>query len=156
MEPTDEFRTFGKKLPYQEPAGFFDQISEKTLRQAKIREQNRIKIRTIWRTVAVAASLSSLVLLSYFMLEPEKPGTNQIALTQQPVNQQQTTAPEITKKPKLAQTKKVVNEKEPERVVEKENPDENISDLMADLSDEELQQLAARYEADPIINDSEQ
>ena len=155
MEPKDEFRNIGKKLPYQEPVGFFDQISEKTLRQAKIREQNHKKNRTLWRTVAVAASLSALALLSYFMFEPEAPVTNPIALQQKPVNQSLVIVPELIKKPKTTEAKKTLRKNAPEKLDVTGNADEKISDVMADLSDEELHQLAVMCEADPFITDSE-
>lgn len=152
MDPTDEFRDFGKKMPYQEPTGFFDQFSEKTLQQAKRREQNRKKSLVVWRTVAVAASLSALALLGYFMFEPEKPETSQIVQEKQPVEQPQIKNQEIIKQPEVSEIKKAV----PEKVVEKESNTEEISDVLADLSDEELLQLAAMYKTDPFISESEQ
>ena len=156
MEPADEFRDFGKKLPYREPTGFFDQFSEKTLQQAKRREQNRKKEVVLWRTVAVAASLSALALLGYYLLEPEKPVNNPIVLEQQPVEQPQIKNQELRKQPKVAEIKKVTPEKIQETIAAKENYTEEIVDVLADLSDEELLQLAAMYKADPFISESEQ
>lgn len=156
MEPTDEFRDFGKKLPYQEPAGFFEQLSEKTLQQAKLREQNRRKSLVLWRTVAFAASLSALAILGYYMLEPEKPVTNQIVQEQQPVEPPQLKNQPIVKQPEVAEIKKVAPDKVLEKIEEKEINAEDIGDVLADLSDEELVQLAAMYKADPFISESEQ
>jgi len=156
MEPTDEFRDFGKKLPYQEPEGFFEQLSEKALQQAKLREQNRRKSLVLWRTVAVAASLSALAILGYFMFEPEKPVTNQIVQEQQPVEPPQLKNQAIIKQPEVAEIKKVAPEKVLEKIEEKEINTEDIGDVLADLSDEELVQLAAMYKADPFISESEQ
>jgi flagellar biosynthesis/type III secretory pathway M-ring protein FliF/YscJ len=156
MEPTDEFRDFGKKLPYQEPTGFFDQLSEKTLNQAKLREQHRRKTVVLWRTVAVAASLSALALLGYFMFEPERPVNNPIVQEKQPVEQQIVPKQEIPEQPEVAEIKKAVPEKVSEKIVAKENNTEEIADVLADLSDEELSQLAAMYKADPFISESEQ
>lgn len=156
MDPTDEFRDFGKKMPYQEPTGFFDQFSEKTLQQAKRREQNRKKSLVVWRTVAVAASLSALALLGYFIFEPEKPETSQIVQEKQPVEQPQIKNQEIIKQPEVSEIKKAVPEQVPEKIVAKENDTEEIDDVLADLSDEELAQLAAMYKADPFISESEQ
>jgi len=154
MEPTDEFRNFGKKLPYQEPAGFFDQLSERTLQQAKRREQSRRKTLVLWRTVAVAASLSGLALLSYFMFEPERPVANQIVQEKHPVEQQIIQKQEIAKQPEIiAETKKATV---PEKVIAIENNAEEISDVLADLSDDELLQLASMYKADLFISESEQ
>jgi len=156
MEPTDEFRDFGKKLPYQEPAGFFEQFSERTLQQAKLREQSRRKSLVLWRTVAVAASLSALAILSYYMFEPEKPVTSQIVQEQQPVEPPQLKNQAIVKQPEVAEIKKVAPEKVLEKIEEKEINAEDIGDVLADLSDEELVQLAAMYKADPFISESEQ
>lgn len=156
MEPTDEFRDFGKKLPYQEPAGFFEQLSEKTLQQAKLREQNRRKSLVLWRTFAVAASLSALAILGYYMLEPEKPVTNQIVQEQQPVEPPQLKNQAIVKQPEVAEIKKVAPEKVLEKIEEKEINTEELADVIAELSDEELMQLAAMYKADPFISESEQ
>ncbi len=154
MEPTDEFRNFGKKLPYQEPTGFFDQLSEKTLEQAKRREQRRRKTAVLWRTVAVAASLSGLALLGYFMFEPERPLTNQIAQEKHPVEQQIIQKQEVVKQPGIvAETKKAMVL---EQVIAKEFDTEEISEVLADLSDDELLQLATMYKADPFIIESEQ
>lgn len=156
MEPTDEFRDFGKKLPYQEPAGFFEQLSEKTLQQAKLREQNRRKSLVLWRTFAVAASLSALAILVYYMLEPEKPVTNQIVQEQQPVEPPQLKNQAIVKQPEVTEIKKVAPEKVLEKIEEKEINTEELADVIAELSDEELMQLAAMYKADPFISESEQ
>lgn len=153
MEPTDEFRNFGKKLPYQEPAGFFDQLSEKTLQKAKRREQYRRKTVVLWRTVAVAASLFGLALLGYFMFEPDRLVTNQIVQEKHPVEQQIIQKQEIAKQPEIvAEVKKATV---PEKVIAETNAEE-IGDVLADLSDDELLQLASMYKADLFISESEQ
>ena len=156
MEPTDEFRDFGKKLPYREPTGFFEHLSEKTLQQAKQRERSHRKSLVLWRTVAVAASLSALAILGYFMFEPEKPELNPIVQVKQPVGQQLIQKQEVIKQPEVAEIKKAIPEKVSEKIVAKENDSEEITDVLADLSDEELLQLAAMYKADPFISESEQ
>jgi hypothetical protein len=156
MEPIDEFRDFGKKLPYQETADFFDQFSEKTLNQAKLREQHRRKTVVLWRTVAVAASLSALAWLGYFMFEPERPVNNPIVQEKQSVELQIVPKQEIPEQPEVAEIKKAAPEKVSEKIVAKENNTEEIADVLADLSDEELSQLAAMYKADPFISESEQ
>jgi len=156
MDPTDEFRDLGKKLPYQEPTGFFDQLSEKTLQQAKLREQRHRKSLVLWRTVAVAASLSALALLGYYLFEPEKPELHQIVQGKQSVELQINPKQEIPEQPEVAEIKKAIPEKLTETIVAEENNTEEIGDVLADLSDEELLQLAAMYKADPFISESEQ
>lgn len=156
MEPADEFRDFGKMLPYREPTGFFDQLSEKTLQQAKLREQNRKKSLVLWRTVAVAASLTALALIGYFMTDSEKPEIQRIVQEKQQVEQTPIVNQEIAKQPEVAEVKKDTPEKLPEKIETKETNAEEIGDVLADLSDEELLQLAAMYKADPFISESEQ
>lgn len=156
MEPINEFRDFGKKLPYQEPTGFFEQLSEKTLQQAKLREQHRIKRLFFLRNMAVAASLSALALLGYFMFEPEKTVESAFVLEKQSVEQQQINNEDLKKQPEVTEIKKPIQEIAPETSVANENSTEEIGDVLADLSDEELMQLAAMYKADPFISESEQ
>ena len=156
MEPLDEFKDFGKKLPYQEPTGFFEQLSEKTLQQAKQREQSLRKSFVLWRTIAVAASLSALALLGYFMFEPEKSVKNHIVLEQQPVEQTQVKNQEIIKQPEVLEINKAVPEKVSDKIVAEENNTEEIGDVLADLTDEELMQLAVMYQADLFISESDQ
>ncbi|MBW8325611.1 MAG: hypothetical protein K0M50_12675 [Prolixibacteraceae bacterium] len=157
MKQPDEFPGIGKKLPYSEPVGFFERFSEKTLEQAKLREQNRKRSLVLWRTVAVAASVSALALLGYFMFEPELPESPQIVQEKQPVEQPLIKEPEIAKQPEIGtEIKKMATEKVPEKFIAEEKDMEEIGDVLADLSDEELQQLAAMYKADPFISESEQ
>ena len=157
MEPIDEFKNFGKKLPYQEPTGFFEKLAEKTLQQAKQREQSRRKSIILWRTVAVAASLSALALLGYWGFETEKPVNNPVVLEQQPAEQPAIDGQEIVNQTEIiTETKKVVLEKVNDKIVAEESNDEEIGDVLADLTDEELMQLAAIYQADLFISESEQ
>lgn len=156
MEPIDEFRDFGKKLPYREPTGFFEQLSEKTLQQAKLREQTRRKTIILWRTIAAAASLSALALLGYYRFEPEKPVINPIANERQSVDKQLNQNLEVQKQPEVAEMKKIVPEVVPENIIGEGNDTEEITDVLTDLSDEELLQLAAMYKADVFISESEQ
>lgn len=157
MKQPDEFPEIGKKLPYREPAEFFERFSERTLQQAKFREQNRKRSLVLWRTVAVAASVSALALLGYFMFEPELPESPQIVQEKQTVELPIINKQEITKQPEIGiEIKKEDTEKVPEKFVAEEKDTEEIGDVLADLSDEELLQLAAMYKADPFISESEQ
>lgn len=150
MKEDNEFPEIEKKTTYKAPDGFFDQVSEKTLWKAKQREQNRRKSLMLWRTVAVAASLSALVLLGYFMVEPGRPVANRIVQEIQPktkqINGQKN---EISKQHIIQEIKKVI----PEKTVVKENNMEEISDVLADLSDDELLQMVAMIKTDPFIGE---
>ena len=149
----NEFQGIGKKNPYKVPDGFFENISEKTLLKAKEREQNHGKSRALWRTLAVAASMAAMVLLGYFIFEPDnKPATNLIVQNKQPVEQQIIQKQKISKQPEVAEVKKAV----PEKTVSDASSTEVVGDILADLSDEELLQLAAMIKTDPFISESAQ
>lgn len=153
MKKNNEFQEIGKRMTYKVPDGFFKQVSEKTLRKAKQREQNHRKSLLLWRTVAVASSLSALALLGYFMFEPGKPEKNLIVQEKQPVTIQiLEQKKEISKQSAVDEIKKVI----PENILVKENEVEGISDVLADLTDDELLQMAARFKTDPFIGESPQ
>lgn len=157
MQENNEFPGNGKKTPYKVLDGFFETISEKTLLKAKQREQSRSKRLVIWRTMAVAASLAAIVFIGYNISNPElKPQSTLIVLDDQPVEQQVIKNQEAAKEPKVTEIKKVVTEKVPENIIADETNAEEISDVLADLSDEELLQLAAMFKTDPFISESVQ
>jgi hypothetical protein len=154
MKEDTEFQEFKQKLPYKVPDSFFEQVSENTLSKAKQREeQKRKKSLWLWRSVSVAASLIGLALFGYFMLEPGKPAKNLIVQVEQTdsvqTNQQIT---DFAKSPAVAEIKKIVSEKR----IEKETDMEGISDVLADLSDDELLQLDALFKTDPFMGESPQ
>lgn len=156
MKPSDEFPEVGKKLPYREPNDFFEGLSEKTLQLAKNREQNRRKTLILWKTLTVAASVSALALIGYYLTGPEKPVNSPIVQEKQPAEQHIITEPKIEKQTVVAtETKNKESVKTPEKNIEKIEY-ENVDTILTDLSDEDLQQLAAMYEADPFINETEQ
>jgi len=148
-----EFQEIGKRTPYHAPNGFFEQISEKTLQQAKLREQSHRKKLILWRTMAVAASLAAIVFIGYLTFQPEHPDNKLIVQK----NQAQIEPAEEPKSEKL---------KEPAVAISKENPvtpttpevknPENMTEVLTDLTDEELMQLAAVYKADPFIEEAVQ
>jgi len=157
MNNSDEFPGIGKKLPYSEPDGFFSGLSEKTLKEAKLREQNRRRITILWRSVAVAASISALAFLGYFMFEPDLKKSHQIVQEKTLLEQPIISEPEIVKETEVvAEYKKVVSEEVTEAVVINEEKSEEIGDVLADLSDEELSQFAAMYKTDPFLSESDQ
>lgn len=153
MKKETEFQEIGKKLPFKTPSGFFEQVSEKTLREAKLRVQNHRKSLMLWRSVALAASLSALALLGYFMFEQDNTVTTQIGQVKQPEKIQLIEPKkEVTEPAKVAEVEKVTAEK----TVVKENYKEEISDVLADMSDEDLLQLAAMLKTDPFTGESAQ
>lgn len=153
MKEETEFQEIGKNTPYKVPDGFFEKISEKTLRKAKQREQNSRKMLITLRIFAVAASMSAIALLTYYMT-----GTEKIEIKQSVQNKQtevidtirQTEA--ITKKTTIAEIKKVA----PVKMSYKETKPEEITDVLSELSDDELLQLAAMYKSDLLIDEAPQ
>jgi len=110
----------------------------------------------LWRTLAVAASLSALAFIGYYLFEPEKPVNNPIVLEQQSVEQSPVKNQVIIEQPEVLEITESVPEKAPDKIVAEENNAEEIGDVLADLTDEELMQLAALYQADLFISESEQ
>lgn len=151
MKEDIEFQEFGKKLPYKVPEGFFEKISAKTLQEARKREQSARRRVIALRTLAVAASLVAVAFLGYHKFGPEKPEPVQTAEViatpphEQPVQNVDTTL----KSPAIAEQKTSVA-----APAEKAKPDENLSDVLADLSDDELLQMAAMYKSDTFLNES--
>ena len=89
MKVDNEFQEIGKRIPYEVPEDFFEKITEKTLQQAKLRDQKHRKNRILWQTMSVAASLAAALLLGYMILYPDmKSESNQLAMQSQPIGQQ--------------------------------------------------------------------
>jgi len=153
MKEDTEFQEIGKNTPYKVPDGFFEKISEKTLRKAKQREQNSRKILIKLRTFAVAASLAAIALLAYFMTGTEKPEIKQLVQSKQTEVIDTIRLTEvISKKITITEIKKEA----PVKTTIKETKPEEITDVLSELSDDELLQLAAMYKSDLFIDDSPQ
>jgi hypothetical protein len=149
MNNKTEFEEIGRKSTYKVPDGFFEQVSEKTLRMAKQREQNHRKRIIMLQTFAVAASLSAIAFLGYFMLKPEPKQIVQVKQTE--VKQETPKAAEINKQIALAESTKVT----PVKTITKATMPEELTDILADLSDDELLEMAAVYKSDPFIEESQ-
>ena len=163
MKENIEFQEIGKKIPYKVPEGFFEQIAEKTLQKAKQRTQEHRKRLVFLRTLAVVASAAAVLLLGIFIPGHDpKPESNLALQDKQPVEQTI-----IQKKPQTAKQQPTaeirskvaepVSEKAiPEKDVIGETATEDIGDILADLSDDELSQLTVMYKTDPFIDDLSQ
>jgi len=152
MNEDTEFQETGKKTPFKVPTGFFEHISEKTLLKAKQREQNSRKMLIVLRTFAVAASFSAIALLGYFITETEKPEIKQEVQNKQ-TEIKDTIQPTkvIDKQITIAEIKKVA----PAKAIIKETHPEEVTDVLSEMSDDELLQLAAIYKSDPFIEESQ-
>lgn len=152
-----DFDNIGKRMPYKTPEGFFDRIAEQTLAEAERREGLK-KTRTFPKTTifAMAASISLLIVLSYFLVfhrqadekpwapekiiviasvaKEEKPETVKPVAEEVPAAQKSTAKPaaKVPEKQSLAKVK---------------NP-ETVAEVLASFSDEEIQLLAALADTD--------
>lgn len=66
MNTDFDFKNIGKRTPYKVPDDFFDQITEKTLMEAKRRDLRSRKIRRLWFSVASVASVAALIVFGLF------------------------------------------------------------------------------------------
>lgn len=152
MKEDTEFEEIGRKSTYKVPDGFFNQVSENTLRKAKHREQSHRKILITLRTFAVAASLSAIALLGYYVSRPEKSETKIIVQDKQTEAKQIIPQTEVTDKQIIFTEKKKVA---PVNTITKETKPEEITDVLADLSNDELLEMAALYKSDLFIEESQ-
>ena len=135
MNKEFDFDKIGKQTPYKVPAGFFDEITIRTLEKAKERER-KSKIRRIYAAVSVAASLlivGSFAIVLNVQHQKHQPENVMVA---EPVE---------TKKPandsvfaNAAEVVKTEGEAEKPAAVEPET----LDNLLAEMTDEELDQLA--------------
>ncbi|MFA5326760.1 MAG: hypothetical protein WC384_03115 [Prolixibacteraceae bacterium] len=153
MKKDTEFQEIGKKIPYKVPEGFFDELSLKTLAEAKKRSESRRKFRILWQSVAVAASLTGLAFLGYYFSAPEKAVVVPVVAEQPKVAkpQVQEVQPEKMAEPQIVVAEKIEPEPNPE--VAEENSKEDLSDLLAGLSDDDLLQMAAMIKTDPFMEE---
>jgi len=149
-----EFYPGGKENPFKVPADFFETITGKTLQLAKERERNSKKTRLLWYTISAAASIAALFSLSVFLQNLEKmPVSNLVAQDTQLVVQQNTQHASIIKKEIIE--RKVDSPKLKKPDISKTSADkELIVDVLSDLTEDELVQLAAMYKTDPITGES--
>jgi hypothetical protein len=153
MKQEIEFEKIGKNIPYEVPEDFFDNITQKTLQEIKRREQYQKKFFLPGRIVAVAASFAILISIVFFLshqntrsYKTEFAEQNKIKSTSEP-------KPKFTEKileegKEVTLKKKAPVEKITEKPVQVIHKDEKIDDLLVDLSEEDLLQLAAIYKTD--------
>lgn len=144
MKQPDDFLKFGKPLPYQEPDGFFDGLSQRTLEIAKQRTRNHKKIKIVWKSTAVAASIAAMVFLATIIQENEQ---EPVVTVSTPEFVEPSVVQEQAVVPKQEQIAVLVN-KTPEKETVVALSEENVNDVLAELTDEELLQMAAMFEAD--------
>ena len=147
------FEEIGQKMTYKVPDGFFERVSSDTLIMAQQREQKRKTNRVIWRTMAVAASLLALIYLSYFRLEPVISDTNLVSFDGKPKLKLKVSPSESVSNPILvAESTELVIHKR----MKSDSPVVELSTVLAEMTDEDLQQLATMYKNDLFLGESPQ
>lgn len=145
-EENFEFLRIGKELPYKVPEGFFETMPERTLQKAKVRldkHKRQVFFKGGFVAFAAAAAILAFVfLLPNHVLKQE----NRLVAVVKPLE----TPPEkvvTTIKPNTEMDHdKTVSAKEP--VVASE--EENLEDILKNLSEEDLSELLAEYKADDL------
>lgn len=157
MTCNSEFQEVGKKMPYTVPDGFFDGITEKTLEKARQREKARRKYVLIWRSMAIAASLTALIVTGYLLinlLPPGKTGQTAQNITARPQNEVQNG--ELAEVKDTLPVKEEFNNNESEATTTTEEIyDEGINDLLTSLTNEELMELAAMLASDMFMEETD-
>jgi hypothetical protein len=160
MEKEFDFSAFGKVNPYKVPDGFFDELPQQTLALAKRRAASHKRITLITVTsVSVAASVALFVAWP-FLTNQTLPTNNTLASNQTPfpivtaVDSSQVTSVKAPKdsakvEPKTEPTPVVKSNSSPVASPKKENLDA----ILAELSTDELMQMADTGDDDNFIND---
>ena len=144
-------------MPYSVPDGFFDRITEKTLNEARQREKARRKYVLIWRSMAIAASLTALIVTGYLLinlLPPGKTGQTAQNITAGPQNEVQNG--ELGIVIDTLPVKEDYDNKENEaNTVNGITNEEGIDDVLSSLTNEELMELAAMLISDMFMEETD-
>jgi len=157
MNYDSEFQEVGKKMPYSVPDGFFDRITEKTLDEAILREKIRRKHILIWRTMAIAASLTALIAIGYLLINFLPPGkTEQTAQNMTSGLQEEVKNEEFRE---VINSMSVKNDYDStiteSKTVNGGMDEEEINDVLNSLTNEELMELAAILKSDMFIEETD-
>jgi len=148
MKEHTDFEKIGKGTPFKVPQGFFEGISEKTLQKAKQREYDRKRRLVFRRVVTGIISVAAVVLLAFLIPSPIHQRESTFFAVEKTLDSQEKLPDTIKPIPS-----KEVSEKVPALTIPSDNPAEDVRDVLADLSDEELIQLAVRYKSDPFLDE---
>jgi hypothetical protein len=159
MKEDTEFSHIGKGNPYAVPAGFFEDISEKTLQKAIMREHIHRKSNIRRIVISVAASVTVLLFLGYQFgkFPEEKTLSDQLEHELKPSGQ--TIIQKDTVSPgQIAQRETILTSpsKTPIKKITESTKTEGFSDLLSDMSDDELLEVAALVNTDPFIDETMQ
>ncbi len=138
MKNEFDFEKIGKKIPYSVPERFFEDITNLTLEKARQRDR-KIKIRKLLVLYSSAASVLILIAVG-FLLFTGKHDRTEITITQSLTEEKvlENIQPEEIFK---ADTIAIQIEDEPEIQPEIQVSENSIEQLIAGMSEEELEQL---------------
>ena len=135
MNSEFDFDKIGKQTPYKVPKGFFDDITNRTLEKAKERER-KSKIRRITVVVSVAASFLVVVSLAVLLNNRQANQGPEIVVVTEPVENKTPAIDSVVSN----KTEALKTEKEVEEPLAAKP--ETLDNLLAEMTDEELGQLA--------------
>ena len=157
MNYDSEFQEVGKKMPYSVPDGFFDRITEKALDEARLREKVRRKHVLIWRSMAIAASLTALIAIGYLLINLLTPGKTEQAA--------QNITSGLQEEVKNEEFREVINSMPVKNgydstITESKTDngamdEEGINDVLNSLTNEELMELAAILKSDMFVEETD-
>jgi len=157
MNYDSEFQEVGKKMPYSVPDGFFDRITEKALDEARLREKGRRKHVLIWRSIAIAASLTALIAIGYLLINLLTPGKTEQAA--------QNITSGLQEEVKNEEFREVINsmpvKNDYDSTITESKTDngamdeEGINDVLNSLTNEELMELAAILKSDMFVEETD-
>ena len=144
-------------MPYSVPDGFFDRITERTLEEARLREKSRRKHVLIWRSMAIAASLTALIAIGYLVINLLKPGnTGQAVQNMTSGLQEEVKIEEFREVTDSIPVKNDYADKNTEsKSTNRSMNEEGINDVLTSLTDEELLELAAIIKSDMFIEETD-
>jgi len=161
MEKEFDFSAFGKVNPYKVPDGFFDELPQQTLAMAKKRAASHKRITLIAVTSLSAAASVALFVAWPFLINQTLPTNSPLASNHSPLPlvtaiDSSQVAPVKTPKDSL----KVENQKVQTPIAKSQSAPavaslkkENLDAILAELSTDELMQMADTGDDDNFIND---
>lgn len=158
----DKFSDIGKINPYMVPEGFFDKISEETLSKAKLRETRSKRRSSLTRILVLFTSVAAILIIAIFgPWNFQKPESVSIAFNNEKVNNEISESgvnltPDTDKQSEIiikAENIETPSENIDETIIEESD---DLNEILADLSDEELQQIEDMYISDPFMEETTQ
>ena len=157
MQDSEEFQQIGKEIPYKVPTGFFESFAGKTLQEAISREKIHKRNKTLRLIFSVAASVAILFYLGLHFKQDYAPikVPNLIVERTKPANKSANqTSRETINHLNIKNLNKEIPRINNERELSAKEKTEVLRDILSNLSDDDLEQIAIRYKTDAFINES--